>query len=242
MTDIEVYTLFDDEIRKTYREQKLKHLNEIEISGQFPPGIFSEILRKKNPVHKMPYSHFKMVHEIDFITCDMKYITAQLYLLRPYINNPIVEGNTYQQSVCDRRYLMHVTFGLQAVYNFWDRIGDILWHYFETNLSERDVYFDRVIKQIEEKYKETDSYKRLIEIYEKEVKPILKERSESVHYFQPEVRHYWGHVENNREIEKVKEMYQLKFGYADMMKRQLEIALIVFEETLKLIEERPDKS
>lgn len=189
----------------------------------------------------MNSSELKIEHEMDFISCDIKYITAVLLLLRPYVNNSS-ENYTYFQTVEDRRYLMYTTFGLQAVYNFWDRIGDLLWHFFPTALQERDVYFDRVMAAIDAFYRATKPYQQLKYLYESEVKPILADRKEAVHYFQPESRHYWGHIENHGDKAKLADMYKQKYNYADIMKRQLAITWEAFELIVNLIDELPNKA
>jgi hypothetical protein len=236
----QAYMEFDNEIRAMYRELGIKHLNELEFETKGPPAFFVDIVRKKQPVQGGWFPDFKMAHEMDFITQDMKYITGMLFLLRPYINNPLHDGGQYIQTVGDRRYLMHITFGLQAVYNFWDRLGDLLWHFFPSNLSERDVYFDRIIGSIKTPYDSCKIYSSLVELYQNHVKSVLQIRKETVHYFQPECRHYWGNVEDNSH-EAIKERYNEKFGYADLMLNQLNIAPKAFELTLKLIDELPDK-
>src|SRR6266487_1315469 len=117
---IEMYRAYDEEIRKIYRANNMKHLHEIKIGDGGTSALLIDVLRSKDIFNPMSSSEFKMEHEMDFITCDIKYITAVLLMLRPYINNPLAD-HTYLQTIEDRRYLMYTTFGLQAVYNFWDR-------------------------------------------------------------------------------------------------------------------------
>jgi hypothetical protein len=135
---------------------------------------------------------------------------------------------------------MHTNFGLQAAYNFWDRLGDLLWYFFPSTLAERDVYFDRIINCIQTPYNTSEPYVHLLEIYQNQVKPVLQVRREAVHYFQPECKHYWGHIEDSSD-EAIKARYDEKFDYADLMLSQLDIAGRAFELTLKLIDELPDK-
>lgn len=234
------YKNFDDDLRQIYRSVELKHLNESLEDGTIT-DIPSDVLRAKLPIIPLPYSDFKVLNEMDFITQDIKYITGTLYLLRPYINNPLLEKNTYRQTVGDRRYLMHFNFGLQAIYNFWDRIGDLLWHYFQTGLKEREVYFSRIIELIPTTYKMSEPYLALLAMYHSDLKTIIEARKNAVHYLQPECRHYWGHIENYSNPSKIDEMFKEKFGYADLMKKHLEFCLIGFSLTLKLINELPEK-
>lgn len=237
----ERYENFDKELREMYRDLGIKHLREVTLKDGTHAHSIVDVMRSKTPVIQIEYSDFKVYEEMDFITQDLKYITGILFLLRPFINNPISDNNTYNQTVGDRRYLMHVTFGLQAIYNFWDRIGDLLWHFFFTGLSERDVYFNRVFEKIPYPFNTSVYYLEMKEIYECHVKPVLKQRKDAVHYFQPECRHYWGHLENYQDKSKIEEMYQEKYKYAELMKTHLELAIKAFDLTKNLINELPNK-
>lgn len=237
---LEEYRAYDEKIREIYRSTGMQHLHELKFGETNAAGYMIDIVRSKNIYQPMQSSEFKIAHEMDFITCDIKYIAGVLLLLRPYINNNHLI-QTYYQTIEDRRYLMYTAFGLQAVYNFWDRLGDLLWHYFPTKLAERDVFFDRVIKAIEPQYMLTEPYKKIVKLYEDEVKPVMAERKETVHYFQPEARHYWGNVEDYGNNKKTLEMYNQKYAYADMMKNQLKISCDAFKLTIELIEQLPDK-
>jgi hypothetical protein len=211
----------------------------MEFEGKGYSHFFVDVVRGKHPFQKTKFYDYKMAYEMDFITADMKYITGMLFFLRPGINNPQPYGE-YYQTVEDRRYLMHTTFGLQATYNFWDRLGDLLWVFFPSTLAEKDVYFDRVISGIGTPYNVCNHYISLLELYQNHVKPALKARKEAVHYFQPEVKHYWGHVEDSSQ-ETMEARYKEKFSYAELMRNQLDIAGKAFELTVKLIDQLPDK-
>ena len=234
------YLDFDQELRSKYTELELKHLKELEFDGKGHAGFLVDVVRKKQQFQSVVFSDFKMAYEMDFITADMKYITGILFLLRPYINNPMDDMGQYDQTIGDRRYLMHTTFGLQAAYNFWDRLGDLLWYFFPSTLAERDVYFDRIISSIQTPYDTCEQFRSLVKLYQNQVKPVLQVRREAVHYFQPECKHYWGHVEDSSQ-EAVKARYNEKFDYADLMLNQLNIAGKAFELTVKLIDQLPDK-
>lgn len=236
---IKAYLEFDEELRLKYTELDLNHLKDLEFEGKSYRHFLVDIIRKKQIFQKTQFWDYKMAYEMDFITADMKYITGMLFFLRPGINKPEVYGS-YNQTVADRRYLMHITFGLQATYNFWDRLGDLLWYFFPSTLSERDVYFDRIIGLIDKPYNTSTNYISLLELYKNDVKPVLQVRREAVHYFQPECKHFWGHTEDSSQ-KASEERYKEKFGYADLMLNQLSITARAFELTARLIDELPNK-
>lgn len=231
---------FDDEVRKLYNEIPLHHLSEIKIDGRNTADIFTNILRSKNSIKPLPYSDFKIHDELDFITKDIKYLTALTFFFRPYINDPVKE-ESYHQTIEDRRYLLFVSLTVQCIYNFWDRIGDLLDLYFHTGLRDTSIYFGRVLHNLPTVYKGNDYYKFLMSVYETDLKPFLANRDEVVHNYQIECKMYWGaleYISNKKELEKLQIE---KESYPHLFKYHLDLTFKGFENAIKLINILPNK-
>lgn len=155
-TPIEAYFLFDSKIREKYTELQTKHLKEHNFTSKA-----IDLIRDKIIANSFVYSEFQLLDEIDYLSQEIKYQSAILHILNPRINNPENKQDTYIQNIEDHRYLMYANWSLQTIYNFWDRVGDLLWHIFDTKLKSEDVYFTRVMASIPTEYKSTDSYKCL---------------------------------------------------------------------------------
>jgi hypothetical protein len=237
---IEAFREFDRQFRKTYDDLDLKYLSEHDFGSENSGQFICRIETRKN-IHPFPYSIFKIHDELNFITMDIKYITGMLFLLRPYINNTYEDDGYYHQTNEDHRYLMFANFGLQSVYNFWDRLGDLLFLFFETGLKPDQVYFGRVMNNMAPKWKVTKPYIALKELYDQEVKSFLDTRHEAVHHFQLECKFYWGNVEYNNNRSKLKELNEEKYSYADKMSNSLGNCAKAFKMTIDLIGELPDR-
>ncbi|MEI2739332.1 MAG: Cthe_2314 family HEPN domain-containing protein [Chitinophagaceae bacterium] len=237
---IEAFREFDTQFRKTYDSLGIQHLGEWEFQGENSGQYICRIETKTN-IHPYPYSIFKIHDEFDFITKDIKYITGLLYLLRPHINNTYEDRGYYHQTNEDHRYLMFANFGLQSIYNFWDRLGDLLFLFFETGLSQDQVYFGRVINNMASQWKQTKPYIALKQLYDQEVKSFLDSRHEAVHHFQLECKFYWGNVEFLNDMNKLKELNEEKVSYPEKMSASLSNCLKAFKLTVDLICELPDK-
>lgn len=237
---IEAFREFDTLFRKTYNNLEIKHLGECEFHGKNSIQYFYRIETKKN-IHPYPYSIFKIHDEFDFITKDIKYIMGLLYLLRPHINNTYEDNGYYRQTNEDHRYLMFANFGLQSIYNFWDRLGDLLFLFFETGLSQDQVYFGRVINNMASKWKQTKPCINLKHLYDQEVKSFLDSRHEAVHHFQLECKYYWGNIEFNNDLNKLKELNEEKASYPEKMSNSLANCVKAFMLTVDLIGELPNK-
>jgi hypothetical protein len=241
MDRIELFREFTEELFSEYKNLGVKTLVDYDFEGKSSAAFMTDITRKKNNIHPLPYSDFKIHDELNFITKDIKYVTGMLHILRPYINNAFRDEDHYHQTIEDSRYLMYANFGLQSIYNFWDRLGDLLYLFFKTGLVNDQVYFGRVINNLEVIYKQTDSYRNLYNLYDSKVKTIFDIRHEAVHHFQLECKHYWGNVEFRSDKKKLGELNAEKRIYTDTMKEQLDVCSQGFNLTLKLINELPDK-
>lgn len=241
--DLSHFEEFNEQIFQVYKEKNLKNLGELNFNGQSQgsAAFMSGVLRKKIPFYPLPYSVFKIHDELDFITKDIKYITGVLYFLRPFIVDTAVSGGTYSQNLADRRYLMYANFGLQSIYNFWDRIGDLLHHYFETRHKSDQVYFNRMIRDIKEPHRSTEAFKELETIYKNDISPINDDRSEAVHHFQLENKYYWGNIETYEDLVERDKVNNEKHNLPEKFQHHLELCFQGFELAIELIDHLPDK-
>ena len=231
---------WNEHIFRAQRENGLEDLYDFEINGESTASFLSDVLRKKEPVHQLPYSDFKIHDEFLAISKDLKYVTGILFCLRPYIVDTEEMEGRYFQNLPDRRYLIYCSFGLQLVYNFWDRVGDTLHYYFPSRIKPGQVYFGRMKEVIDEGYKASQPYQKLIDLH-KEVEDLLHLRHEVTHHFQIETKQYWAAIEHFDNTEERSKVNAEKFTYPEKFKRSLEICREAFAQTFFLIDLLPDK-
>ncbi len=238
---------FNEQIFNIYTQNGIFNLSQKEFDGKSTASFMSDILRRKRNIHQLPYSDFKIHDELDFISKDLKYVTGVLYYLRPFIVDTKSTNGMYHQNLADRRFLMYANFGYQSIYNYWDRIGDLLYLYFETGLPADKVYLGRVLSNMKDPYNGDPKhitndplYKKLKDLYDNQLKQFFDERNDAVHHFQLEAKHYWGNLEF-RQNKMYLKLNDEKHGYPDFMKRQLETFFVGFELALQLIDKLPDR-
>lgn len=237
MEDIQIFKRWNEIV---FREQVSNGLIDLyHVTGSSSSLVMSDVVGRKKPQHELPYSIFKLHDEFIVISKDMKYIGGVLYFLKPYIVNTEQSEGVYHQTLEDRRYLVYCTFGLQAVYHFWDRIGDLLHYYFPTNIKPGNVYFGRVKEGIAEEYKTSDNYKRLVELYN-DTQNFFELRNEAVHHYQSETRYYWGNIQHSDDEKKRNSLNTEKFSYPDKIKQAMVICNEAFFTAVRLIDELPD--
>ncbi|WP_426492414.1 Cthe_2314 family HEPN domain-containing protein [Hymenobacter sp. 102] len=235
---------FTEEIYEVYKREGLESLKQITDGDTRLDSTFSTILNRKQNLYPLPHSIFKLQEELSFITQDIMYVTGLLYYFRPYIVDVAETNAVYKQNLPDHRYLTYATFGMQSIYNYWDRIGDILYIYFETGLKPKSVYFGSVLNNINPKYQESEYFIQLNKIYQDEIKPFIDERNTAVHSYQLETKYYWGNVELQGEANRVERenLNTEKHSYPEKYKHHLELCITGFRLMLNLIDTLPDKS
>ncbi len=239
---------FNQQIYKTYDEIGILNLDQKEFEGKNSVSFFSDILRSKKNLHPLPFSYFKLHDELNFISKDLKYITGVLHYLLPFIVDTEYTGGRYPQNLPDHRYLTYANFGYQSIYNFWDRIGDLLHIYFETGLPMENVYLGRVLSNMKDPYNANPShvlinpiYLKMKDIYDNELRSFFEERNTTVHHFQLEAKYYWGNIELHKDRAASLKLNREKHAIPNFIRKHLDLLFIGFELALKLIDALPDK-
>lgn len=236
--ELQKFRQFDQAVRNLYDTIPLRDLDSLVIGEENAVSFFSRIIRSKQNLKPFPYSDFKIYSELLFISKDIKYYTALLYFFRPYITDSSRDG-TYFQTAEDRRYMMFASVGFQSIYNFWDRIGDLLDIFFKTGLQETSIYFSRVLNNFPPLYKQSDNFKWLDSTFNSEIKNFLRQRDNIVHAYQLECEFYWRVIEANMDTSETQKIQEEKESFPDNFKRQIDIMLEGFIRALNLIEELP---
>ena len=237
---LEIFREFDQLVRDQYNTIPLQHLGDINFGKENSITFFSTIIRSKENLKPFEYSDFKFFDELLFISKDVKYYTALLYYFKPYITDSSFSG-TYYQTQEDRRYMMFASVGFQAIYNYWDRIGDLLDKFFKTGLHDSSIYLSRVLNNFPKEYKKSEYFKWLNETYQTDIKSFLGQRDDIVHSYQLECEYYWRVIEAKMDTFKTSEIQKEKENFPEKFKKQLELMISGFENALRLINELPDK-
>ena len=182
-------------------------------------------------------SFYRMIF---FISATTSYTLRHfLFLLRPLINVATEEAGTYHQNWYDARYLSYASTLYSAIYNFWDRIGDLLNCFFITGLGDANVYIGRVLNNFPSMHKDSTIFKQINQIYKDQVIAFVSKRNENDHRQSVPTTHFNRIIlaKGNEQSEQTK----LKLCLPDLFKEQINLAYQGFELALRLIEERGHK-
>jgi len=194
---------------------------------------------------------------IDLLTSDLiqsispaiQFSLANVYLYFPgannFLNERVRSGNqeysTYSQTLEDRRFFYYINCTFEKLYNFWDRIGDMLNMGLDLKISERSVYFATVIEKLNETGIKSENYFKLKTFYETDYKDYLNRlRKLIVHYREKQTYFTFEWInsfveENNYET--ISKLQKEKNELPGLLKDQLKLSNLGFELAVRLISE-----
>lgn len=220
-------------IKKT---EGILHITECTPNDKHPLTFYHEITRHHVHIRDVPQF---LWDDFFYISNDLVHFTSLIFLLRPLINVATEEAGTYHQNWYDARYLSYASTLYSAIYNFWDRIGDLLNCFFKTGLDDANVYIGRVLNNFPPMHKDSTIFKQINRIYKDQVITFVSKRNENDHRQSVATTHFYGIIlaKGNEQLEQTK----LKLCLPDLFKEQINLAYQGFELALRLIEERRQK-
>jgi len=193
------------------------------------------------------FNYFTNIDELLFTSDEIVYFTAHLYLYEPYVSTPIKNayyaGHRIEKMIYPvftnmegKRYDMFLGVVFEKVYNFWDRIGDLIASFFP-NKIKGNIYFHKTLKLIEIDYKGNSNFDWLMNFAKKEYTQFNTERINIVHHISKSISYKNELLENVSDFEKTKKLSDKRLSYPKYFKSMNEKCKIGFEKTIQLLEE-----
>lgn len=234
---IEGYIEYSERILEIYSKYNLFDLHTVRPDSEHLLTTLTKVTRKK--IRRKDLYDFKFFDDLYFISRDLKYCTANLFFLRPHINNAEKEDGRFFKNTWDARYMMFVNFCHQLTYNYYDKIGDLLDSFFDTGLNEK-VYFNRVIHNFPKPHREHPEFKWFENLLDTDLKDLNSVRDEIVHFTHLETKNFYQVMEAKFDIIKIKEIQKIKNSYPEEFQNILNICLASFSNAISLIDKLPD--
>jgi len=186
---------------------------------------------------------------ISSISQDIKFSLGNVYLYKElginnFLNEPITtpQGETiftYRQTLGDRRFFFYVSVCFEKLYNFWDRIGHLLYLTLDLKIEPNKIYFQRVIKEIEKLNPQSVNFEFLKNFSENEYQDILNRiRKLIVHHRQKDTYFRFAWLKNLNNEEAIKKLQQEKDELPNLLKNQVNLTIRGFENAALLIHEK----
>jgi len=239
---------YQDAIVDTYREQSLTCLTGLDhnylLSGRNILQWHLNVITKA-AVRNTQFQYYENMDDIFFCSDQLLFFTANLYLYRPYINNPLRDaipvggGEIYPnyENIEGKRYNMFADIASQAAYNYWERIGGLIASFFPDRIEPDRVFFSAAIDSVPEQFQANEHFAWLREFQEDGYRELNKKRKQVVHYTSLYTDFRYEHLRNPKDKQAVEGLQVAREGLAEFYKQHISLTLAGYEKTLFLLEE-----
>lgn len=243
-------TIYDFQARivEIYKEQSIKSISGINLEfivngREISPWYFSTIQKGKETHTNFDFN--KWFDDIVFCSDEILHFTALLYLYGPYMNNPLKEGYSLNgrvvypnhQNMPAKRFSMYANSLTEKVYNFWDRIGDIIATFFPNEIKSKNVYFASTIDSIPSEFHDSANYKWLKAFKENDFKEMNQKRIQIVHYTALDTQFKYTHLDYSDDEGMLIKLINERNSLPDYFNKHIQTSLDGFERTILFIEE-----
>jgi len=240
---------YDLAINEVWVEENLKYLrgenDNYEIKDKNLLVWHSAVTRRAKIKYNGRFNDFKNIDELLLYSDEIMHFTAQLYLYRPYLNNPLRDQYTIgsittypnYHNLEAKRYYMYSDIVLQKIYSYWDRIGDLIAAFFPDLITPERVYFVTAFDIIPTEFHDIQSYKWLKEFRENSFKKLNNKRKEIVHYTSSDTQLKYDHLSVSRNRLEIEAWISERNAIPDYFKTQITLSIEGFYQTLSFLEE-----
>lgn len=237
--DIQPYRDYNDQLFDLYRKLNLKSIDDFhgasqpEWDGKNFMAWFIDITRGSKWLNDFDESDFKMYDDFVVISGDIKFCAGMLHYLYPSITKA---HDSFGSNIIDRRYTMHVGYAFQSIYEFWDRIGDLLWHFFPTGIVRDNIYTSRVLNNLKPSVKESEHYVMLCDLLS-QFNEHFSIRNGVVHHFTLGTQLYWERTKAFRDYEANVAIIKKLENFRNIVSQSLPDCLLALSHALRLIKD-----
>lgn len=247
MERLKVIAEYHNTLVEVYNEENLVCLedNQFVLKGKQILEWFYNVTYNASVTNKLSKRE-KIIDDLILYSGEIMHLTGQLFLLKPYLNNPIAESNPmdygkiiYPNNLTHstKKYFMYADFCFERIYSYWSRIGDLIHMFFPNSLSHRDVYFGKVIGIIPPEFHHLGGYTWLKNFNENGYRLVNSKRKIIVHYNSSITNLNEAFLDAVTDRQKIEELIRERDSIPYFMKNQINLTLDGFFETLTMLEE-----
>jgi hypothetical protein len=244
MTNQELINSLYNKTLEIYQEEGLKSLrgsidHEYFLNGRNILKWYSDVSKKLN----QKFDHFENLDSLLFISDEIKYFTAQLYLYRPFLDNPLENRSRYnnkviyhyRKSLPDRRYFMFSEIIFEKLYAFWGQLAKLLAASLNKKINDHQIFFANILLKIPNQ--DSENFLWLDNFLKTEYNKINLYRKQIVHHRGLETRFTAAHTKFSTNLEEIEKLIHERDRLPEYFKINIDFTLTGFEKTLALISE-----
>ena len=236
-----------ERIQALYEECKLFNIRDIKRSSyrENPPidTEFSNIIRKARVKYGTDY--IRLYDEILFCSDEVMYFTANLYLYRQFVNDPLADAEKFGGGMVypnlgtfhSKRYAMFANVVGEKLYNLWDRMGDLLASFFPDYFNLNRVFFSETIQKLPGEFQKGENYQWLLDFSKNQYVQLNKIRKQTVHHFGVANKERQDHLEIFRDREAIEKWQAERLRWPDFYNEHIVHILIGYQKMLHLLQD-----
>ena len=231
----EIIELYEKELIEIYNKEQLIALRDTDHTYKGRNVLEIAGISNNSTLLIENFNSIKNLWDIINCNSDLRHFTALLFFYRPYINNPLNEKAvinenfsyyTYFQNLPDRRFSQFASICFEKLYNYCDRIGDLLaYHNPSFFQSKKDrIYFSSVIDKLDKSKLFLSSYNfsKILDYRNKIYTEINSHRKDIVHYYQFETNYRFNFTINSTNETEIFKLWEHKKNLPSYFKAQLD--------------------
>ena len=234
-------------IQEIYEQYHLFNIRDIKRSPyrEDPPidTEYSNITRKARI--KYGANYLRLYDEILFCSDEVMYFTANLYLYRQFINDPLADAQYFGEGMIypnlgtlhSKRYSMFANIVGEKLYNFWDRLGDLLASFFPDQFNQDRVYFVDSVQKLPAEFRKGENYQWLLDFSKNQYVQLNKIRKQTVHYFGVANIERHEYLQIFRDKKAIEEWQTQRLQWPDFYNEHIHLTLFGFQKMLFLLQQ-----
>jgi hypothetical protein len=245
MDSVTLIDAIQEKIVEIYREQGLLNLKEYKKDRNLVSAYLSAVRKNSLKYSGDCPNYIHLFEEIAFCSDEIMYFTAHLFFYKSYINNPLEDAVLLgqqtvfpnYQNIAGKRYSMYANIAVEKIYNYWDRIGDLIASFFPDKFRDKKVYFPGTIDVIPKEFRKSPHYKWLSDFKSNQYKTLNQARIQTVHYYGMDLQYRTAHIKNASNKETVEKLHNERLSLPEYYAEQIGYTLEGFEHTVALLDE-----
>ncbi|RSK50120.1 Cthe_2314 family HEPN domain-containing protein [Hymenobacter rigui] len=255
MEDLELIRTWHRRIQAIYAQEFLTSIRGIDDEQRYQHNnvnlyerYYQVTSQSRNKREGDSFNREYIIDDLTYLSDQVLYFTAEVYLYAPYINNPLEHGiqppgysrvlYPNYQNLPAKRFDMSAETAFEKLYGYWNRLANLINYFLPTPIAEKKVSFSVVVDALEQQtsYQDNEGLKWLVAFKKNEYKKFLDKRNPVVHHLTTATAFRFNHL-NARDKETLELLMQKRFSTPNFLKQNLQLSIESFVHTLNLLEE-----
>ena len=256
LSNFDIIWEFQRRLIRIYESENLQCIaglnHDFKIEGENVLESFMNAMRKGQKIYapeakgeKLKFDYNKINSDLKLISDEILHFTGLTCLYSQYLTSPLDRPILFNngeivyanyQELPDKRFFMYATCAYEKLYNYWDRIGDLLASFFPEFIKPEKVYFSKIDKFIPQNLHSIDCLKWLIEFKNGTFESLNDLRIGIVHYENLDTTFSSTHLVDSRNRTQLEILVSKRAEIIPDLKINIDLTLKGYLQTIRFME------